>query len=425
MPAATRLSVSFDQKSAERLDRLSGDDQGKADVIRDALELEDVFREVTQGGGRLIAQRADGSVAEILRPSGPWGSTGGKVPNAVGGYMLPPGSNGDRDRRELLARVLSVLYSCVGSAQQAEVQEDGVEHAVQQMVLANAALAAGETDAFLTLISASVEGPACVHLRALGELAIRIILCREHRNLALDLYRSWGISWKRLAERHTPLAVSPALDSGEREMQALERSPKFVAIKKDIAERDHLLNETEWAMWSKRVHGDIYALVQVSTNLANRGDDVRGPIIREVPYGLMGNVLLSRATGFALVVVKHMIDTFKIDVPNSILHDCLDAYATIQARDTLAQAAHRTVGNVVLDTYKARIGGSAEDPILCDHNHSSPESAAATCLRDRTGDVREFRRGAFTGAWWTYEAKARSDGKRYYRQHFEPTRENG
>jgi hypothetical protein len=64
---ATRLSVTFDIRSTERLDRLANDDQGKAEVIREALALEDLYRDVTSKGGRMLVQRADGSIAEIVR----------------------------------------------------------------------------------------------------------------------------------------------------------------------------------------------------------------------------------------------------------------------------------------------------------------------------------------------------------------------
>jgi hypothetical protein len=66
--ATTRLSVTFDNRSAERLDRLAADDQAKAEVIREALALEDLYRDVKTKGGRMLIERADGSLAEVVRP---------------------------------------------------------------------------------------------------------------------------------------------------------------------------------------------------------------------------------------------------------------------------------------------------------------------------------------------------------------------
>ncbi len=411
--AAPRLSVSFDPRSAERLERLAGDDQGKADVIRDALALEDMYREATATGGRLLVQRPDGTVAEILRPSGPWGSTGRHSPDVIGGYTLPQGTNGDRDRRELLAQLVALLYSCTGSAQRASAQSE-TEHAVHQLVIANAALAASEAEAFLTLIACDLEGPACVHLRALGELTIRIVLSREHRDLALALYQSWAPSWERFVRKHISIAqFKNELDKSEKDMQALEKTPAFKQAKAEIIERDNLLNELEWAMWSKRAHGDIYALVQVSTNLATRGTDVRSPIVKEVPFGIMANVLLMRAIGFALVAAAHIVSEFRIDGPARILDECMKKYGAFQQRDEQARSATDFVKSVRFPySYRARL---ADSQIFCDHNDHSIVENAAVCLAQNAGEVHELKDGVFTGTYWTYETKA--DGKTYSTEH--------
>jgi len=411
--AAPRLSVSFDPRSAERLERLATDDQGKADVIREALELEDMYRDATSSGGRLLVQRPDGSVAEILRPSGPWGSTGRHAPDVVGSYTLPQGTNGDRDRRELLAQILALLYSCTGSAQKA-VAHNETEHAVQQLVVANSALAASETEAFLTLLATDLEGPACIHLRALGELTIRIVLCREHRDLALALYQSWGPSWERFVRKHISIAqFKDELDKSEKDMRTLEQTQAFKKAKAAIVERDHLLNEIEWAMWSKRAHGDIYALVQISTNLATRSTDVRSPIVKEVPFGIMANVLLMRAIGFALVATAHIVAEFKIDGPAPLLEECMNKYGTLQLRDEEARSASDLVKSVRFPyTYKARLTGSRA---FCDHNDHTLVENAAACLAKHLGEVHELKDGVFTGTFWTYETK--SDGKTYSTPH--------
>ncbi len=411
--AAPRLSVSFDPRSAERLERLATDEQGKAEVIRDALVLEDMYRDATASGGRLLVQRPDGSVAEILRPTGPWGSTGRQAPDVVGGYTLPQGTNGDRDRRELLAQILALLYSCVGSAQRATAKDE-TEHAVQQLVIANAALAAGETEAFLTLLAGELEGPACIHLRALGELTIRIVLCREHRDLALALYQSWAPSWERFVRKHISIAqFKNELDKSEKDMRAIEKTSAFTKAKAAIVERDHLLHDLEWATWSKRTHGDIQALVQVSINLANRSTDVRTPIVKEVPFGIMANVLLMRAIGFALIAAAHIVSEFKIVGPTPLLEECMKKYGALQLRDEQARAARDSVKAVRFPcSYKARL---ADAKAFCDHeDHALVENAAA-CLAGNPGNVYELKDNVFTGTFWTYERK--KDGKIYSTKH--------
>jgi hypothetical protein len=409
--AAPRLSVSFDPRSAERLERLAKDDQGKAEVIRDALALEDMYRDATSAGGRLLVQRPDGTLAEIVRPSGPWGSVGRAAPDVVGGYTMPPGINGDRDRRELLSQILALLYSCVGSAQRAEATDE-TQHAVHQLVIASAALAAGEADAFLTLAAGGLEGPACIHLRAIGELAIRIVLCREHRDLALELYQSWAPSWEKLVRKQIPFVeLESELQRSLKDFRAIEESNRFKQAKKAIVERDHLLNDIEWTMWSKRAHGDIYALVQVSVNLAARSEDVRSPIIKEVPFGVMGNVLLTRAIGFSLMVAKHVIEEFGILVPASVLQECIGKYAAIQERDAQVHAAQMAVKNVTFPySFAARMG----ENFCTDREHVLVENAAA-CLGGINGEVHELKNGIFTGVFWSYEKKG--DGRIYSTQH--------
>ena len=119
-------------------------------------------------------------------------------------------------------------------------------------------------------------------------------------------------------------------------MRELERTTPFVDAKKAIVERDHLLSYVEWEMWSKRAHGDIYALVQVSVTLRDRDGDVRGAIIREVPFGVMANVLLLRAIEFSLVLTKHVIEEFGIGRAIEPLGNAIRSYEKMQERD-LAQ----------------------------------------------------------------------------------------
>jgi hypothetical protein len=63
-----RFTVSFDPNSTERIERMAGnDDQKKADILRHAIALEDLYRETIRNGGRLLIERADKTVAEIVR----------------------------------------------------------------------------------------------------------------------------------------------------------------------------------------------------------------------------------------------------------------------------------------------------------------------------------------------------------------------
>jgi len=264
---------------------------------------------------------------------GDWGSTGKSLPNLTGGYTMPPGNNGSLEARTLLANIIAVLYSCVGSAQAEALIEDREKHAVHQMVLANSALAAGEADAFLTLVSAGLEGPGGVHLRAIAELAIRIALCVKHPDLALKLYESWGPSWEKLVKAQIPeVEFDAETNSLARDMRQIEKSREFMDARAAVVSELRMMSDMEWAMWSKRSHGDIYALVQVSVNLANRtSGDVRQPILAEVPFGVAVEIWLSRAIGNLIVILTHLVATFEITVPQEVLTGFAERYERLLA----------------------------------------------------------------------------------------------
>ena len=241
-----------------------------------------------------------------------WGATGVEVPNLGGSYFLPPGENGDKQWRSLLADALSCLYSAVGSAQQAPKSNDDQRNAVHQLLVANAALAASEADAFLTLISSSLEKPAEVHLRALGEMVRRMVLCREKPELALVLYGSAEPSWRKLAEKMGAMAIS-APENKEKDMRQIEMSGDFKAAIADVIAKYHLLNDLEWTMWSKRSHGDIYALVEVSQALTVRDADIRLAVNKTRRPEIEVNAMLNRAIGFTLMGLGAIVSEFEID----------------------------------------------------------------------------------------------------------------
>jgi predicted transcriptional regulator len=69
MSITLRTSVTLDPRSAKRLEKLSADDEdSKSAVIRQALALEDLFREVNGEGGKMLVKRSDGTIAEVVRP---------------------------------------------------------------------------------------------------------------------------------------------------------------------------------------------------------------------------------------------------------------------------------------------------------------------------------------------------------------------
>ncbi len=297
----------------------------------DSLEAEDERRNPLDELRNLRPQKGS-KMDERTEGLKTWGSTGTRVPDLAGEYTLPPGDNGDRDRRVLLADIQTVLYNAVGSAQRADVHPDPTTNAVHQLVISNSALVASESDAFLTLISIGLESPAQIHERAVGEMTRRVLLCREHRDLALELYSSAEPSWRKLGAKILPAESAPEFAIGERDMRDLENTDAFRKAKADIIERSNVLNNTEWVMFSKRSHGDIYALVQVSQALKRRDADVRRAINQALPAGVAVNVMIDRTIGFALACLTNIVAEFEIDTGGH-LKRVFEAYQAMQKRD--------------------------------------------------------------------------------------------
>lgn len=63
----SRLSITFERRAAERLDRLATDGRSKADVIREALALEEVYREAEAAGDTVLIRTGDGTERRIVR----------------------------------------------------------------------------------------------------------------------------------------------------------------------------------------------------------------------------------------------------------------------------------------------------------------------------------------------------------------------
>ena len=260
-----------------------------------------------------------------------WGCTGISAPTLAGEYALPAGDNGDRDRRELLAGVYVALYCAVGSAQAMPRQDDPERNAVHQMVVASAALAASEAESYLTLVSAGLESSAAVHLRSLAETVRRLVICRRDPALALRLYGTAEAEWLRLV---APVKIPnvPPPTNGQETMRDVERTAEFRKAKADVQAAYHVLDDMEWTMWSKRTHGDIYALVDVSQKLTARGDDVRAAINGEKPDGKSANGHIMRAIGLCLLAFGSIVQEFEIQA-GPVYADFEARYGEMQRRD--------------------------------------------------------------------------------------------
>jgi hypothetical protein len=63
-----KFTIQFDPRSLARIDRWSTDSESKSEFIRQALALEDLFRETQSKGGKFLILNSDGTMTEVVRP---------------------------------------------------------------------------------------------------------------------------------------------------------------------------------------------------------------------------------------------------------------------------------------------------------------------------------------------------------------------
>ncbi len=64
-----RVTVSFEKKAAERLEKLAeATGRAKTDVLREALALEEVYQKYSGEGATFVVRTSDGTEREIVRP---------------------------------------------------------------------------------------------------------------------------------------------------------------------------------------------------------------------------------------------------------------------------------------------------------------------------------------------------------------------
>ncbi|HEV2741456.1 MAG TPA: hypothetical protein VGU66_23045 [Candidatus Elarobacter sp.] len=158
----------------------------------------------------------------------------------------------------------------------------------------------------------------------------RMILCRERPEVALLLYGSAEQSWRKLGEKLGSSAI-PSPQPGEKDMRQIEATADYKAAMATVVAKYHLLNDLEWTMWSKRSHGDIYALVEVSQELAVRDGNVRRAANKTRRPEKEVDAMLQRGAGFILVAFNALVSEFGIDTRGR-LKDLADKYERLQQR---------------------------------------------------------------------------------------------
>lgn len=171
------------------------------------------------------------------------------------------------------------------------IEDEGINSFVQ-LLIASSLLAACEAQALLALVTTGQTASSRVHLRALGEVALRVRLFRRDLQLAKDVYRSYVASQLAVAKGLLPedhelvvrldellqrevSAAEKGVEAATSGMEAKSQKPltdrrltgKVSKSNVSVAE----MSSGESDSWSKWSHGEITALAEIARRLdANR-----------------------------------------------------------------------------------------------------------------------------------------------------------
>lgn len=211
----------------------------------------------------------------------------------------------------LFRDAVTLLYSAVADAR-ALPTGDEERDALQDLLVASAAIAATEAEAMISLCSVDLCAPARIHARALGDITRRFSLLSNHRDVEVEMYRALETARTELLEsasddRPSGNALEPlAVDA---EAQAVER------IERDAYDRDDqsegvFMSAAEARMLNRWNHADVVALANAGDRLLAAGERVRASLVVDPDTDL----LLHRAIGKALVILHIMAARFGLSI---------------------------------------------------------------------------------------------------------------
>jgi hypothetical protein len=246
-----------------------------------------------------------------LQSTGYEGSTFTKDRMAIG-----PCEHVDRSLVGLFGEATQALYAAVSAARTLKNPTDSERNALQQILVASAAIAATEAEAMVSLCSFALCAPAHIHARALGDIARRFLLLPKHPDVALKMYNSLEASRRELLrkvpEGHAArVAMEPFFDSADEvTMERIERR----AYDGDDQSEGIFMSQYEARTLSKWNHADIIALADAGDRLLAAGERVRTSLVVDPDADLV----IHRALGKVLAILYAMIALFGIQMKDRL-----------------------------------------------------------------------------------------------------------
>lgn len=178
----------------------------------------------------------------------------------------PVGADSVGQLVKLLTELTAALYGAVAVARTFKTNDGNVNYGLET-IISSSAIAATQAEAMVILCSAKCYRVAEIHLRALGEIARRVIVIYREPAFAKALYDSLQQSRRALVEkvpaghpiRDFVLKFFPQTHATT--MRGLERKSDEL-FKKHEEGGTLLLYESE--AWSKWQHGDVVALADAA-----------------------------------------------------------------------------------------------------------------------------------------------------------------
>ena len=205
-----------------------------------------------------------------------------------------------------------MLYAAVSAARTLPPANDSERNAVQQILVASAAIAATEAEALISLSSVDLCAPARIHARSLGDIERRFSLLPKHRDIALKMFESLEASRKELVKKipegHPARAAMEPLfaDASSKTMQKIEQN----AYDDDDQSAGVFMGAYESKALSKWNHADIVALADAGDRLLAASERVRTWLAVDRDADLV----LHRGLGKVLSILFVMTELFGVQI---------------------------------------------------------------------------------------------------------------
>lgn len=229
---------------------------------------------------------------------------------------IGPCEHVDQSLVQLFAEAIQALYAAVSAARTLKKPPDVELYALQEILVASAAIAATEAEAVISLCSVDLCAPARIHARALGDIARRFLLLPNHPKIALQMYESLEASRKELlrkvpADHPARAALEPFFAAADDvTMEKIERR----AYEGDDQSEGVFMSTYEARMLSKWNHADIVALADAGDRLLTGDERVRTTLVVDPDADLM----IHRALGNVLAILHAMIQLFGVSMHEQV-----------------------------------------------------------------------------------------------------------